>query len=76
MTYIIDPKDNTKVIDTSIQPPSIDPIEIEKNLAELKSKVVPLQTLMDNINTDIQTLQSQLDAIYTEVPAVRPLEDN
>ncbi len=75
MTYIQDPSDPTKVIDTTVLPPSIDPIEIEQQIKDLQDTVVRSQQTIESCNVQIPLLQSQLDAIYAQVPAVKP-EDN
>lgn len=72
--YIQDPKDETKVIDTSVQPPSIDPKKISIELERLKQTHQELtdsfQENITELNKEIDFKQNLLDAIYTQVPEV------
>ncbi len=74
--YIQDPNDPTQVIDTTVLPPSIDPTEIEQQIKDLRDTILRSQQTIESCNVQIPLLQSQLDAIYAQVPEVKPLEDN
>ncbi len=76
MTYIQDPNDDTKVIDISIKPPSIDPQDLEQQVRDLDNKMSEPQKFIDNLKSQKAKIQAQLDAIYADVPEVKPLENN
>ena len=60
--YKQDENDSTKVISIKTETVSVDPVALEKIKNKLQDKV--------------DAIQAQLDAIYAQVPEVKPLEDN
>lgn len=69
--YIQDPNDPTKVIDTNFTPPSISPKDLETQLEILKLQCIIPQQQLDEANSKILDIQTQLDAIYQQVPEVQ-----
>lgn len=72
MPYKQDPNDPTKVIDTSVLPPSIDPQDIANQIDELDKKRIKPAQIVANIDSEKAALEQQLEDIYAQVPEVKP----
>lgn len=77
--YTKDPNNEGKVIDTSFQPPSLDPEKLSEELAKIKQireEVIEKHNSdIAAVDREINTRQAQLNNIYTQVPEVKPKLD-